>query len=61
MIRPLKPLILSPGDLAVCVSGFPSPFSLPEVQSNGAGPASPSWRQRKEKVFYIRYLFNSPF
>lgn len=58
VLRPLKPLIL----LAVCVSGEPSPVLLfPEAQSNGAGPASPARRQRKEKVFYIRYLFNSPF
>lgn len=66
VLRPLKPLVLSPPQetwLRVWVVS-PSPLSHPLPTFPVAprrGTRLPSRRQRKEKVFYIWYLFNIPF
>lgn len=66
VLRPLKPLVLSPPQetwLRVwVVSTFPPSHPLPTFPvAPRRGTRLPSRRQRKEKVFYIWYLFNIPF
>lgn len=66
VLRSLKPLALSPQENWLCVCEWltllrPLTQPFPAAQRDRAGSTCPPWRQRKEKVFYIRYLFNISF
>lgn len=56
-----------PQETGLCVCEWltflcpPTQPTLPAAQRDRAGSTCPPWRQRKEKVFYIRYLFNISF
>lgn len=62
MIRPLKPLILSPGDLAVCEWLTLPHFPFPRYRAMGQDPQAPHGGREKRKCFiygtYLIALFN---
>lgn len=66
VVSPWKPLVLPPRPRragCVCVSGSLSsdPIPLPRHRDAGQDPRALHGGREREKVFYIRYLFNIPF